>query len=56
MHLGVHLGGEVLHEVLEHDSQASLVLSTPRLALPSPSPALAAGVVGCGVIVGATAE
>ena len=56
MHLGVHLGGEVLHEVLEHDSQASLLLSTLRLALPSPSPALAAGVVGCGVVAGAMAE
>jgi hypothetical protein len=56
MHLGVHLGGEVLHEVLEHDSQTSLVLSTPRVALPSPSPALAARVVGYGVVVGAMAE
>jgi hypothetical protein len=43
------------HEVRTY-SQASLVLSAPRLALPSPSPALAAEVVGCGVVVGATAE
>jgi hypothetical protein len=56
VHLGVHLGGEVLHEVREHDSQASLLLSTLCLALPSPSPVLTAGVVGCGVVAGAMAE
>jgi hypothetical protein len=52
VHLGVHLGGEVLHEVRERDRRARLLLGPPRLALPAPGPALAAGVVGGGVVVG----
>lgn len=52
VHLGVHLGGEVLHEVRERDGRARLLLSPPRLPLPSPGPALSAGVVGGGVVVG----
>lgn len=52
VHLGVHLGGEVLHEVRERDGRARLLLGPARLALPPPGPALAAGVVGGGVVAG----
>nr|CAB3455137.1 unnamed protein product [Digitaria exilis] len=52
VHLGVHLGGEVLHEVRERDGRARLLLGPPRLALPGPGTALAAGVVGARVVVG----
>jgi hypothetical protein len=52
VHLGVHLGGEVLHEVRERDGRARLLLGPPRLALSALGPALATGVVGGGVVVG----
>jgi len=52
VNLGIHLGGKVLHEVRERDGRARLLLGPPCLALPRPGPALAAGVVGGGVVAG----
>jgi len=51
VHLGVHLGGEVLQEVRERDGRPRL-LGPARPALPAPGPALAPGVVGGGVVAG----
>lgn len=50
VHLGIHLGGEVLHEIRERDGRAGLLLGPPRLALAARA-ALAAG-VGARVVVG----
>ena len=52
VHLGVHLGGEVLQEVRERDGRPRLLLGPARPALPAPGPALAPGVVGGGVVAG----
>lgn len=42
VHLGIHLGGEVLHEIRKRDGRAGLLLGPARLPLPSSRAALAA--------------